>query len=338
MTVLMWHECKWKLQYAEGMDVNIIRMSGGLGNQMFQYALYMKLKAMGKEIKFDDINEYRGDNAKPIMLSVFGIQIPRATWDEINAFTDGSMELTQRIRRKFTGRRAIEYTEEGFYDPKVLTFDSMYLRGSFQSERYFEDIVGEVRKAYQFPALEDMHLPDKLYQGTVECLKQIENTLSVSLHMRRSDSRPDEELYEGICTEQYYEGAVRFIQERYPDAVFYIFSNEPKWVKNWVDNLIESQMKEGMTKQEKSALQEKFVMVEANTEYTAYLDMQLVTRCRHNIISNSSFSWWGAWLNDNPDKIVIAPDRWKNNVESDEIYTKGMVLINAKGRVNRTVK
>ena len=317
--------------------MNIIRMSGGLGNQMFQYALYMKLCSMGKEVKFDDINEYRHDNARPIMLSVFGIDIPRATWDEINAFTDGYMDFMKRIRRGLFGRKAIEYVEEGFFDPKVLSFEDMYLRGGFQSVKYFEDIEEQVRAAYRFPKLETMHLPDKLYQVTKECLWQVENTMSVSVHMRRSDSRPDEELYEGICTEKYYEGAVSYIQERYPDAVFYIFSNEPKWVKSWVDNLIESQKTEDMTKEELEALHRKFVMVEANTEYTGYLDMQLMTRCKHNIISNSSFSWWGAWLNDNPDKIMIAPDRWKNNVESDDVYSKGMILINGKGRVIQKV-
>lgn len=318
--------------------MNIIRMSGGLGNQMFQYALCLKLQSMGREVKFDDINEYRHDKAKPIMLSVFGIQIPRASWDEINAFTDGSMDLRKRIRRKLFGRRAIEYREEGFYDPKVLSFESMYLRGYFQSEKYFEDMKQEIRDIYRFPTLDSMHLPQKLYQATKECQEQVENTMSVSLHMRRSDSRPDEELYEGICTEKYYEGAVRFIQERYPEAVFYIFSNEPKWVKSWVDNLIESQMTEDMTKQDKEELQKKFVMIEANTEYTAYLDMFLMTKCNHNIISNSSFSWWGAWINENPDKIVIAPSKWKNDTENDDIYCSGMVLINEKGKVVRTVK
>lgn len=318
--------------------MNIIRMSGGLGNQMFQYALCLKLQSMGREVKFDDINEYRHDKAKPIMLSVFGIQIPRASWDEINAFTDGSMDLRKRIRRKLFGRRAIEYREEGFYDPKVLSYESMYLRGYFQSEKYFEDMKQEIRDIYRFPTLDSMHLPQKLYQATKECQEQVESTMSVSLHMRRSDSRPDEELYEGICTEKYYEGAVRFIQERYPEAVFYIFSNEPKWVKSWVDNLIESQMTEDMTKQDKEELQKKFVMIEANTEYTAYLDMFLMTKCNHNIISNSSFSWWGAWINENPDKIVIAPSKWKNDTENDDIYCSGMVLINEKGKVVRTVK
>ncbi|MGN0377061.1 MAG: alpha-1,2-fucosyltransferase [Suilimivivens sp.] len=315
--------------------MNIIRMSGGLGNQMFQYALYMKLTALGREVKFDDINEYRGEKARPIMLAVFGITYPRATWDEITAFTDGSMEIRKRIRRKLFGRRAIEYEEQGFYDPKILEFESMYLKGAFQSEKYFEDIKDEVRALYKFPELDAMHLPGKLYWATKECLVNIENCESVGLHMYRSDSRRDEELYEGICTEKYYEGAVRFIQEKVPNARFYIFSNEPKWVKGWVDNLVESQLHADMDKETVKTMKERFVMVESNTEYTGYLDMLLMSKCKHNIISNSSFSWWSSWINDNPDKIVVAPDRWKNNIENDDIYTDGMVLIDSEGRVNR---
>ncbi len=318
--------------------MNIIRMSGGLGNQMFQYALYLKLRSLGKEVKFDDINEYRSEGARPIMLALFGIDYPRATWNEIVEFTDGSMEPLKRIRRKLFGRRAIEYYEDGFYDPKVLTFDSMYLRGNFQSEKYFADIKKEVRELYKFPTLEEMHLPEKLYASTRACLDAIERTEAVGIHMYRSDSRKEEELYEGICTEKYYEGAVQFIQEKCPDAVFYIFSNEPKWVKGWVENLIKSQMWEGMSREEIIAMKKRFVMVEANTEYTGYLDMLLMSKCRHNIISNSSFSWWGAWINGHGDKLVVAPDKWVNDKDSEDVYTKGMVLVNAKGKVNRTIK
>ncbi len=315
--------------------MNIIRMSGGLGNQMFQYALYMKLTSLGKKVKFDDINEYRGERARPIMLAVFGITYPRATWDEITAFTDGSMDLRKRIRRRLFGRHVIAYEEQGIYDPRVLTFDSMYLKGAFQSEKYFEDIKDEIRSLYRFPALDRMHLPEKLYQETTDCLTAIENCEAVGLHMYRSDSRMDEELYEGICTEKYYEGAVRFMQDKVKDARFFIFSNEPKWVKGWVGTLVESRITEGMDREEAKAMRERFVLVEANTEYTGYLDMLLMSRCKHNIISNSSFSWWSAWLNDNTEKIIVAPDRWKNNVESNDIYTDGMTLIDAKGRVNR---
>lgn len=318
--------------------MNIIRMSGGLGNQMFQYALYLKLRSMGKEVKFDDINEYRGEGVRPIMLAVFGVEYPRASWDEIVSFTDGSMEWKKRIRRRLFGRRAIMYDESGYYDPKILEFDSMYLRGAFQSERYFADIKEEVRSTYQFPELEEMHLPSKLYESTRESLERIMGTESVGLHMYRGDSRNNEELYDGICTEQYYEGAVRYIQDRYPDAVFYIFSNEPKWVKNWVISLMKNQIEEGMSREEIRNLQKRFILMDENSEQTGYLDMLLMSRCRHNIISNSSFSWWAAWLNEHPGKLTCAPGRWINGVEGDEIYTVGMTLLNEKGKVERTIR
>lgn len=318
--------------------MNIIRMSGGLGNQMFQYALYLKLRSLGKEVKFDDINEYRSESTRPIMLALFGIDYPRATWDEIVVFTDGSMDPLKRIRRKLFGRRAIEYYEEGFYDPRVLQFESMYLRGNFQSEKYFADIADEVRKLYHFPSLEDMHLPEDLYGSTRTCLDAIEATHSIGLHMYRSDSRREAELYEGICTEKYYEGAVRFLQEKCPEATFFIFSNEPKWVKKWAENLIGSQIREDMSREEIQALEKRFVMVEANTEYTGYLDMLLMSKCKHNIISNSSFSWWAAWINHNPDKLVVAPSRWMNGKESNDVYFSGMTLVDAQGKVSGVAK
>ncbi|MDO4302511.1 MAG: alpha-1,2-fucosyltransferase [Bacillota bacterium] len=317
--------------------MNIIRMSGGLGNQMFQYALYLKLRSMGKEVKFDDINEYRGENTRPIVLAVFGVDYPKATWDEITAFTDGSMELRKRIRRNLFGRKAIEYEEKGFFDPQVLGFEDMYLKGAFQSEKYFEDIKDEVRSTYQFPELEELHLPQKHYNSTKGYLDRIEGCEAVALHMYRGDSRNNEELYDGICTEKYYEGAVRYIQERYPQAIFFIFSNEPKWVKGWVISLMKSQIEEGMSRQEIKNLENRFVMVETNSEYTGYLDMFLMSRCRHNIISNSSFSWWGAWLNENPGKLICAPSRWINGMEGDEVYTKGMTLLDENGNVKRTL-
>lgn len=317
--------------------MNIIRMSGGLGNQMFQYALYLKLKSMGKEVKFDDINEYRSEDARPIMLAVFGVEYPRATWDEITAFTDGSMEPLKRIRRKLFGRRAIEYEEKGFYDERVLSFDSMYLRGSFQSEKYFEDMEDEIRKVYHFRELDEMRLPRELYESTRHWLTEIRSAEAVGLHMYRGDSRNNEELYDGICTEQYYAGAVRYIQERVPDAKFFIFSNEPKWVKNWVVSLMKSQITEEMTREDIRNLEKRFVLVQANSEYTAYLDLFLMSKCKHNIISNSSFSWWAAWMNENKDKLVVSPNHWVNGVEDKNVYTRGMTLIDEQGKVECTL-
>lgn len=113
----------------------IIRMTGGLGNQMFQYALYLKLCSMGREVKFDDITEYELDNARPVMLWAFGLTYPRADQEEINKITDGFLKLSHRIRRKLFGRKSLEYQEKNCnYDPQVLQRDPAYLTGYFQSE------------------------------------------------------------------------------------------------------------------------------------------------------------------------------------------------------------
>ena len=166
---------------------------------------------------------------------------------------------------------------------------------------------------------------------------EIVNSYSVGIHIRRSDSRFNEELYRDICTNEYYSGAIKYITERVPEAKFFVFSNEPKWVKGWLKDIVMSQVSEGMTHDDINELRKNFVLVEASDEYTSYLDLFLLSKCKHNVLSNSSFSWWGAWMNDHDDKIVIAPNIWLNGVDSRHIYTEGMVLINSKGKVEKKI-
>ena len=117
-------------EYGRGKGMNIIRMSGGIGNQMFQYALYLKLVSLGKDVKFDDVTEYELDNARPIMLSVFGIEYPKATREELVEMTDASMDFLSRVRRKLLGRKSGEYHEASIdYDEKVLEAEDAYLCG-----------------------------------------------------------------------------------------------------------------------------------------------------------------------------------------------------------------
>ena len=326
--------------YKKGMVIKmvIIRMSGGLGNQMFQYALYLKLRAQGKEVLFDDINEYRHDKARPIMLSIFGINYPRATWEQIIKLTDGSLKIVDRIRRKLTGRKTMEYHECGFFfDEEVLRRNPAYLSGVFQSELYFKNISETVRETYRFPALEDMHLPEELLRQMQEYRTRIMNTESVSIHIRRGDYLVAEEVYGNICTNEYYEAAVNYILDKKPDTTFYLFSNDTKWVRRWIDEYIDRSTGEMiLTPFEREMRQRQFVVIEGTTEYTGYLDMALMSMCRHNIIANSSFSWWGAWLNANLGKIVIAPATWLNGKDCSDVYTPSMVRIDARGEVITT--
>jgi len=318
--------------------MNIIRMSGGLERQMFQYALYMKLTSMGREVKFDDINEYQDDKTRPIMLSVFNIDYPRASWDEINQYTDGAMDNKSRLRKLFKGRNLNVYKEQGFYDPKVLENPDIYLDGKFMSQKYFEDILPEVRKAYSFPSIDNLSLPPRANENFLVYYNEIMHSNSVGIHIRRSDSRYNEELYENICTIEYYREAVRYILEKIPDAKFFVFSNEPKWIRGLIKDIIRGFVTEDMSRDDIKSLLDRFILVEASDEYTSYLDLFLLSKCQHTVLSNSSFSWWGAWLNENKQRIVIAPSVWLNGVDSKEIYTEGMLLINSKGRIERKVK
>lgn len=298
--------------------MNIIRMTGGMGNQMFQYALYLKLCSLGREVKFDDISEYDRPGVRPIMLWVFGIDYPRASRDEINEITDGFMKLSHRVRRKLFGRKSKEYYEGSCnFDGQVLAREPAYLTGYFQSEKYFKDIEGQVRDAFTFSGEIWQGLDGKLKERMEEYLKMIRNTVSVAVHIRRGDYLEKDEIYGGICTDEYYKKAIAHFEDKEPGAVFFLFSNEPEWVKGWVhDNYKDSG---------------RFIVVEGNMEDAGYLDMFLMSRCRHYIIANSSFSWWGAWLGSGADKRIIAPSEWSQNQRYTDIYTENMAKINAKG-------
>lgn len=300
--------------------MNIIRMTGGLGNQMFQYALYLKLRSLGREVKMDDRTQYEGFDARPIMLWCFDISYPQASPREINELTDGFMELHHRIKRKLLGRKSLEYAEQSCnFDRQVLDREPAYLTGYFQSGQYFEDIEEQVRSAFRFS--------DKIWEGLDQSLlerikgyqRRIEDSLAVSVHIRRGDYLENEAAYGHICTEAYYRKAIDFVRNKHPHAVFFFFSNEPGWVKGW----LEREYPENLS----------FEVIEGTDELTGYLDMYLMSRCKHHIIANSSFSWWGAWLNPDKEKIVIAPFKWHNKQDYRDIYTKKMIKISAEGEM-----
>ena len=297
--------------------MNVIRMSGGIGNQMFQYALYLKLRSLGKEVKFDDVTEYALDNARPVMLWVFGIDYPKVTREELVKMTDAAMDLGSRLRRKVFGRKSAAYYEKPMeFDGAVLELDNAYLCGCFQSEKYFKDIEGVVRNAFRF---RQDAVPKELEDMVREYGRQMKDSVSVSVHVRRGDYLDAAQVYGGICTEAYYDGAVAYLMERYPEARFFVFSNDAEWARRWC---VEKDGKWG---------EGRFVAVEGTTEENGYVDLMLMGMCRHHIIANSSFSWWGAWLNPGADKCVVAPGKWLNTCECRDVFTEGMVRVDAEG-------
>lgn len=293
----------------------IMQLSGGLGNQMFQYACYLKLKKLGKEVKFDDVTSYRLGNARPVQLAVFDIFYPRATPDEIQSMLDASPLFKDRMRRRIKGRSLKQYIEKDYsYDPGVFDVDDTYLTGYFQSEKYFEDIEDEIRKT--FVLRQDLLTEDVRRLGS--CIRGLRE--SVSIHIRLGDymSADGADVYRDICTDEYYDAAVSYILQKKPDAVFYLFTNDQTWGEYFKNTHPELELN----------------LVKGNTEYSGYLDLYLMSMCRHHIIANSSFSWWGAWLNSGPDSIVVAPKPWlKDCSRCSDIYTSRMICIDSEGNV-----
>lgn len=280
-----------------------VQMSGGLGNQMFEYALYLKLKSMGKEVKMDDFTCY-GPGERKKMLDVFGITYDRMTQEEYIKMTDSCLKLSHKIRRKLTGRKNLAYREaDSNFDPEILKRDPALFEGYFQTEKYFKDIEKQVRDAFMFRNYTPSDTVKKWEQQIASCM-------AVSVHIRRGDYLlpKHSHLYEGICDDRYYTDAIALIKEKYPDAVFFFFSNDTEWVKAHYSG-------------------PKYVVVEGNDEESGYADLYLMSRCRHHIIANSSFSWWGAWLNPDKEKNVIAPKKWLNGRECKDIYTEEMILL-----------
>ena len=276
----------------------IVRITAGLGNQMFQYALYRALIEQGKEVYLDISDSV--DRNKPDLYqlkSIFPIIEQLAIREEIDRFkiniTD--LRLYERMRRKLTLMMSLpykRYVEKKYYNYDKRIFNlkgDYYLDGYWQSEKYFSCIGKKIREEFKF-------IPEIVSHNMIT-LNQVRMTESVSIHIRRGDyvKHP---WHGGICDLEYYQKAIKLMKNKVNNPFFFIFSDDPGWCK---ENL----------------LVHNSVFIDWNHGLDSFKDMQLMSNCRHNIIANSSFSWWGAWLNTSPDKIVIAPSRWLNNTTYD---------------------
>ena len=277
----------------------IIKIMGGLGNQMFQYAMYEKLKYLGKDVKVDRSSFYAQDDLRKYELGVFkNLQPEKAEQDEIEHYLHQESLWEKALRKALHSERKVYYLDGMFYDEKIYSIQEGYVEGFWQSEKYFSDIEKVIRQRFEFPKIQDAE--------NEKFLSMIHQTHSVSIHVRRGDylSETNQKIYGRICTLDYYKKAIRYFEEKYEDVTFFVFSNDLEWAK---ENL---EMK-------------KSCFVDCNTEETAIYDMYLMSECRDNIIANSSFSWWGAWMNSHEEKEVIAPSKWLNTVDVRDIWCEG---------------
>lgn len=265
-----------------------VKLSGGLGNQLFQYALGRNLAILNQTVpKLDTslLDKSHDWTYRRYGLEVFNIQAIKATQLEINQIRDNWNSLSQRFRRFFGGTSSNYFKEPHFhfYQPVLSLQDGVYLEGYWQSEKYFAGIADVIR--------EDLRPVVSLSNQYETFKRSIKQCVSVSIHIRRGDYTTTSKAnrYLKPCETIYYQTAMEYLTSRISNPVFFVFSDDIEWAK--------ANVKFGFP----------MLYVEGNSTPE---DLLLMSHCQHHIIANSTFSWWGAWLNPSQDKIVIAPQKW----------------------------
>jgi hypothetical protein len=290
----------------------IVQLNGGLGNQMFQYALGRNLAIRNRTELFLDISEFEHYKLRAYELSHFCVvENILSVCDLRKIMLPGWRKKWNMIKKRLgVGTSAVPVQiireKQKNFDPTVLALQgNLYLCGYWQREKYFQDIEDIIRQEFslRFP----MSLTS---QGLAQ---EMMNTDSLAIHVRRGDyvTNPTTNDIHGTMPIEYYQQAIEYVKARCRIDGYYVFSDDREWVENhfgYLDNV-------------------KFFS--GNT--CAHEDMILMSKCKHNIIANSSYSWWGAWLNDNPAKIVIAPRQWvrasERNLKEPDRIPDGWVKI-----------
>jgi len=274
----------------------ITRISGGLGNQMFQYAIAKAMAKKNSDIFKLDISFYPKQTLRKYELNQFNIEENIASEKECVKLR-GKEDFLFKVKRKL-GVENIRPSEY-YLEKEITIFDqnlwnkkgNIYLDGFWQNEDYFKDIRDEI--------LKDFTLKDDISNEAKKYLEDIKNSQSVSLHVRRGDyvQNAHTNSVHGTCDLEYYQKAIKYIEQNVENPIFYIFSDDIEWCKENFEFL------------------ENKVFIDDTK--SAFDDLELMKNCKHNIIANSTFSWWGAWLNQSDEKIVVTPKIWfssKNNL------------------------
>ena len=290
----------------------ISQVIGGLGNQMFQYAagraLALRLGGnLALDISaFENYTLHQGFE----LTRVFAMSPAIASGQDLRrvlGWQHSSFVRSVLARRPFAALRSQRFVAEPHFHYwsgfKELA-DDVYLAGYWQSEKYFKPLVSQIREDFRF------RLP--LEGENAALAVRLSQTEAVSMHVRRGDyaSNPKTTSTHGLCSLDYYRAAVAHVAGKVEKPEFFIFSDDIDWVKA---NL---------------PIDFPHHFVAHNKGAASYNDMRLMSLCRHHVIANSSFSWWGAWLNQKPEKIVVAPRRWfANDNDVSDLLPDGCVLL-----------
>lgn len=276
------------------------RIVGGLGNQMFQYAAARSLAdqwGVGLEL---DIRPFQNYQLFDYQLSKFNIRANLADTNNLNKSHPRWLELLYEKIPRFPKKNSWYVQPDFAFDKNWGQNDSVeYTSGYFQSEKYFLDNRENL--------LNDFTLMTQFEGAHLDLVSRAQNTHSVAIHIRRGDyvnNKKTREIH-GICSKTYYEKAMQQLASEHDNLVFFLFSNDHQWA---LDNL---------------KFPGELVVVSGNQE-DPEIDMMMMSNCRHHIIANSSFSWWGAWLCTHVNKSVVAPEPW---FQSEKLQSQDVVPV-----------
>lgn len=294
-----------------------VKLRGGLANQMFQYALGRRLSILHNTPLFLDLEHYKSEQTEEKTIRNYGLDIfnLQASIANIKQINQSKGWYSNPVKRKVTTalNKILPYYKQNIVKEQHATFDknifktrkNIYLAGFWQSEQYFKDIEEIIRKNFQFK------IPPS--SCNIDYLNQIGSCNSVSVHIRRGDyvtSKHYNNVHQ-ILSPEYYQEAAAIIEEQITNPTYFVFSDDPQWAK------------------ENIKLNFKTEYISNNNGDKAYEDLRLMSNCKHHIIANSTFSWWGAWLNTSKNKIVIAPNKWYkiSEMENNDIIPSGWIKI-----------
>ena len=314
----------------------IIQLMGGLGNQLQQYAFYRKLNKCGIEAKIDtswygaDVQKNMAAPRTMEIKRLGGIEFEEASSKEV-ARLIGDKSLSGKFRRKMFPNTIKIFEENSrvfvpeFFDSVVVNrnIKDIYTKAHFACEYYYADILEDLRNEVSFPLEQASNS-----QQIKELAEKMSDTESVSIHIRRGDYLDDinAKYYGGICTEEYYESAVKYLVENAGANRFFIFSDDKDYATDFAHRLMKKKNSEITAE-----------VIDINHGDDSMFDIYLMSRCRHNITANSTFSFWGARFNAYEDKIMIRPTKHINQQPFDSSDMKkwwaGWTFVSPEGKI-----
>lgn len=273
----------------------IVNLACGLANRMFQYSYYLFLKKKGYNVVIDYYNIAVLAHEKVEWNRIFpNAYIEQASqWDILKL--GGGNNIFSKIRRRYLAKTCkVHYMSDAFSVecPNYKDKDQ-YIFGVFQNAIMVDNVRSEVQRAFTFEPFKK----DKNY----ELMKEMKACQSVAIHVRKGADYLSRIWYQNTCPLEYYRESIAYMREKLDNPKFYVFADNYAWVKENFKDF-------------------EYTLVEGNPPagWGAHFDMQLMSYCKHNIISNSTYSWWGAFLNKNKDKIVVLPKQWFNPASCED--------------------